>query len=243
MTAFAFLGYFVFGKLAHVFYGTANVFLRNLGPTGRLVHADVDALAESDPDALERARHASASTHSRWKALLDLDACMNCGRCEEVCPAHQSGVPLSPRKLIRDLKHHLTLGRAVAARGTRRRSGRRPPPRSRLSTASAAAAAPQPAVLEVELWGCRTCGACQRECPVYIEHVPKIVDMRRALVHDRLAHERGSAAAPQEHRRPHAPLGRVEPRPGGVVRGPRREGPRRWRHAPSGCSGSAAPAP
>ena len=179
VTAFAFLGYFVFGKLAHAFYGTANVFLRNLGPTGRLVHADVDALAETDPDALERLGTQTIDGFS-WKGLLDLDACMNCGRCEEVCPAHQSGVPLSPRKLIRDLKDHLSAVGPSLLAGAAARTPR--PPTLRLSTASAAAASAQPAVLEVELWGCRTCGACQRECPVHIEHVPKIVDMRRALV-------------------------------------------------------------
>lgn len=177
LTAFAFLAYFVFGKLAHVFTGTANVLLRSLEPTGRLVHPDVDALAESDPDSLERLGTTRIDGFT-WKALADLDACMNCGRCEAVCPAHLSGVPLSPRKLIRDLKDHLT---AVGPSLLRSRDE---------ATALEIAplygpggkGAPAPAVLDVELWGCRTCGACQRECPVFIEHVPKIVDMRRALV-------------------------------------------------------------
>ncbi len=174
-TAFAFLSYFVYGKLAHAFYGTANVLLRNLGPSGRLVHADVEALAEADPDALERLGASRIDAFS-WKALLDLDACMSCGRCEEVCPAHLSGVPLSPRKLIRDLKDHLTaVGPALLGAGATAPAGLAP----LYGTGGDAA---QPAVLEVELWGCRTCGACQRECPVFIEHVPKIVDMRRALV-------------------------------------------------------------
>ncbi len=180
LTAFAFLGYFVFGKLAHAFYGTANVFLRDLGPTGRLVHADVDALAESDPDALERLGTTAIDGFS-WKGLLDLDACMNCGRCEEVCPAHQSGVPLSPRKLIRDMKDHLTaLGPSLLARSAG--GAQAPSPALPPLYGVGGGGDPQPAVLEVELWGCRTCGACQRECPVYIEHVPKIVEMRRALV-------------------------------------------------------------
>ena len=57
-----------------------------------------------------------------------------------------------------------------------------PPPRSSPLYGVGGDGEAQPAVFEVELWGCRTCGACQRECPVHIEHVPKIVDMRRALV-------------------------------------------------------------
>jgi Fe-S oxidoreductase len=105
---------------------------------------------------------------------------MNCGRCEEVCPAHQSGVPISPRKLIRDLKDHLSaVGPSLLARSGGADAA--PPDTSPLYGVGGAGEA-LPAVLEVELWGCRTCGACQRECPVHIEHVPKIVDMRRALV-------------------------------------------------------------
>lgn len=177
-TAFAFLAYFAYGKLAHAFYGTANVVLRNLRPTGRLVHPDVETLAEVDPDALERLGTTRIDGFS-WKALLDLDACMNCGRCEAVCPAHLSGVPLSPRKLIRDLKDHLsTVGpRLLAQEAGAPAAGDLAP-----LYGPATAGAETPAVLDVELWGCRTCGACQRECPVFIEHVPKIVDMRRALV-------------------------------------------------------------
>ena len=180
VTAFTFLAYFVYGKLAHVFYGATNILLSDLGPSGRLVHADVEALADADPDALERLG-ASRIDAFPWKGLLDLDACMNCGRCEEVCPAHLSGVPLSPRKLIRDLGKHLgAVGPALLAH----RSSEEEEPLDGLAALYGVGGGdgPQPAVLEVELWGCRTCGACQRECPVFIEHVPKIVDMRRSLV-------------------------------------------------------------
>lgn len=176
-TAFAFLAYFTWGKLAHAFYGTANVLLRSLRPTGRLAHPDVEALAEADPAALEHLGTRRIDGFS-WKALLDLDACMRCGRCEAVCPAHLSGVPLSPRKLIQDLKDHLSAAgpRLLAAQAAGAAPAGLPP------LYGPGDGGPQPAVLEVELWGCRTCGACQRECPVFIEHVPKIVDMRRALV-------------------------------------------------------------
>jgi Fe-S oxidoreductase/nitrate reductase gamma subunit len=179
LTAFAFLGYFVYGKLAHVFYGSAGVLFSELGPSGRLVHADVETLADTDPGALERLGTSRIDGLS-WKGLLDLDACMSCGRCEEVCPAHQSGVPLSPRKLIRDLKDHLTeVGPALLAS---RASGAEPPAGLAPLYGPGGGDGPAPAVLEEELWGCRTCGACQRECPVFVEHVPKIVDMRRSLV-------------------------------------------------------------
>jgi Fe-S oxidoreductase/nitrate reductase gamma subunit len=165
-TAFVLLGYIGYGKLGHIVYGLLNVFFRNLGPSGRLAHPDIEELIDRDPEATLGVREIAQYS---WKSLLDLDACMNCGRCEEVCPAHLSGVALSPRKLIRDMKDHL--GATGAAGGTAAPLFGEP---SEGATA--------PAVLEEELWGCRTCGACQRECPVYIEHVPKMIDMRRYLV-------------------------------------------------------------
>jgi Fe-S oxidoreductase/nitrate reductase gamma subunit len=178
-TAFVFIAYMAYGKLNHIWYGLTNIYLRNLGPTGKLSHPDIEALAETDPDAIEVLGIDRIDQYS-WKSLLDLDACMSCGRCEEVCPAHMSGVALSPRKLIRDMKTHLTATgpELLAARAAG-------------GEGAAAELAPlfgepgegaPPAVLEEELWGCRTCGACQQECPVYIEHIPKMVDMRRHLV-------------------------------------------------------------
>jgi Fe-S oxidoreductase/nitrate reductase gamma subunit len=182
ITAFAFLGYLAWGKLAHIFYGLLSVFFRELAPTGRLTHPDIEAALDSDPDSIETLG-VERIEQLPWKSLLDLDACTNCGRCEAVCPAHMSGVALSPRKLIRDMKSHLTavgpslVGAASSGAGeVAEQPGRAP------LFGEPVAAGPQPAVSEEELWGCRTCGACQQECPVHIEHVPKIVDMRRHLV-------------------------------------------------------------
>ena len=94
MTAFGFIGYLVYGKFSHILFGLANVFFRNLGPSGKLSYPDIEELAETDPDAIETLGIQKIEQYS-WKSLLDLDACVNCGRCEEVCPAHGSGVPLS----------------------------------------------------------------------------------------------------------------------------------------------------
>jgi Fe-S oxidoreductase/nitrate reductase gamma subunit len=184
VTAFAFIGYLVYGKFSHILFGLANVFFRNLGPSGRLSYPDIEELAESDPEALDALGVRTIDQYS-WKSLLDVDACVNCGRCEDVCPAHGSGVPLSPRKLIQDMKNHLSqVGPAlVAARSTAAGDGdSEAAPDGPTLFGEATPGAPAPAVLEEEIWGCRTCGACQQECPVYVEHVPKIVDMRRHLV-------------------------------------------------------------
>ncbi len=182
LTAFAFIGYLGFGKLAHIVYGLLGIFFRDLAPSGRLTHPDIEAALETDPDSLDSLGVDKIEQLS-WKSLLDLDSCTNCGRCESVCPAHGSGVPLSPRKLIQDMKSHLVeaapglLG--AAASGDAGNGGQ--PARGPLFGESTGEGV-LPAVSEEELWGCRTCGACQQECPVFIEHVPMIVDMRRYLV-------------------------------------------------------------
>jgi len=186
VTAFGFIGYLGYAKLNHILFGLANILFRNLGPSGKLHYPDIEAAIDADPDALETLG-VNRIEQLSWKSLLDLDACVNCGRCEEACPAHASGVPLSPRKLIRDMKQHLDqVGPALlAARaggdGQPEAGGEEELERPPLF-GEAGEEGPQASVLEEELWGCRTCGACQRECPMHVEHIPKIIDMRRYLV-------------------------------------------------------------
>jgi len=178
-TALFFVGYLGHGKLAHVFYGPLNVFLRDLRGSGRLSHPDIEAMLDDQPEALESLGVTRIDGFT-WKQLLDLDSCVNCGRCEEVCPAHLSGAALSPRKLVQDLKRHLHETGPVRAAA---RSGERPLPDDLPALVGASAqGSPEPAVLDEEIWGCRTCGACQTECPVAVEHIPTIVDMRRGRV-------------------------------------------------------------
>ncbi|MFP6641635.1 MAG: heterodisulfide reductase-related iron-sulfur binding cluster [Myxococcota bacterium] len=177
VTAMAFIAYFVYGKFTHVFYGAGNILLRDLGTPGKLTHPDIDVLHEEDEEALDRLGIGEIERFS-WKSLMDLDACVNCGRCESVCPATTSGSPLSPRKLIQDMKHQLDrVGPALLSKS---RDGAEPGLLGPLIGDGENGVVP--AVLESEIWGCRTCGACMQECPMYIEHIPKIVDMRRHLV-------------------------------------------------------------
>ncbi|TAK79650.1 MAG: (Fe-S)-binding protein, partial [Dehalococcoidia bacterium] len=109
-----------------------------------------------------------------WKQLFELDACVRCGRCTEVCPANISGQPLSPMHLIQDLKAHLAnVGPAIQRH--RHETGE-------LGRELSPVALTGDVIKDETLWACRTCGACMQECPVMIEHVPTIVDMRRYLV-------------------------------------------------------------
>lgn len=158
VTALGWIAWLPYGKMLHLFTGTANVYASD--PAARP--------ARPRPLDFDAAEHLGASkiTHFTWKALLDLDACTACGRCEAVCPAHASGAPLNPRSLILDLRDHMRRhGPALAAD----------------PQAPGIPALVGETIAEATLWACTTCGACVRECPVHVEHVPKIIDMRRHL--------------------------------------------------------------
>ena len=170
ITAFIFIGYMGFGKFNHIWYGIMNITFRNLNPSGKLEFVDIEESMENNPDDIENLG-VEKIEHYSWKGLLDLDACTNCGRCQDVCPAYGSGVPLSPKKLIQDMKLHLSeTGHSKFSKKQEKNEGK------------LFGDEENSAVLEEELWGCRTCGACQEECPVFIEHIPKMIDMRRHLV-------------------------------------------------------------
>ncbi len=116
----------------------------------------------------------------RWNQLLSFDACVQCGKCEAACPAFAAGQPLNPKKLIQDLVTGMVGGSDAAYAGSPtpglavgRHSGE--PNRSIVSS-----------LIEADtIWSCTTCRACVQECPMLIEHVDAIVDMRRnqTLVH------------------------------------------------------------
>ncbi|MDZ7399499.1 MAG: heterodisulfide reductase-related iron-sulfur binding cluster [candidate division KSB1 bacterium] len=158
VTAFAFIAYIPFSKLIHIFTSAANIYFRSLTPKGALPFMDLDK-AESFG--------AGKITDFSWKHLLDLDACTRCGRCQDQCPAYLSGKPLSPKKIVLDLLAKLNEdGRKLLSGQTLENN----PP----LVGSAVAAD--------EIWACTTCRACIEACPVFIEHVDKIVELRRDRV-------------------------------------------------------------
>lgn len=110
----------------------------------------------------------------RWNQLLSFDACVQCGKCEAACPAFAAGQPLNPKKLIQDLVTGMVGGSDAAYAGS-------PTPGIPVGKHQGAPNKPLISTLiEAEtLWSCTTCRACVQECPMLIEHVDAIVDMRR----------------------------------------------------------------
>ncbi|HET8903416.1 MAG TPA: (Fe-S)-binding protein [Saccharospirillum sp.] len=119
-------------------------------------------------------------TDFAWNQLLGFDACVQCGRCEAVCPAFAAGQPLNPKKLIQDMVVGLSGGTDAGYHG------------SAYPGKSVGEAKGNPGQVIVDglvsaetLWSCTTCRACVEECPMMIEHVDAIVDMRRFLTQER----------------------------------------------------------
>ncbi|MDO9068895.1 MAG: heterodisulfide reductase-related iron-sulfur binding cluster, partial [Deltaproteobacteria bacterium] len=104
-----------------------------------------------------------------WKDLLDSFACTECGRCQNVCPASITGKPLNPRGVIHDIKVNLLNNADQLKRGEK-------PGMSLIGDDG------EGSVSEESIWGCTTCGACMEACPVFIEQMPKIIQLRRHLV-------------------------------------------------------------
>ncbi|WP_110655566.1 (Fe-S)-binding protein [Salinicola halimionae] len=126
----------------------------------------------------------------QWEQLLGFDACVQCGRCQAVCPAFAAGQPLNPKKLIQDMVVGMAGGTDSGYAG----SGY---PGIEVGKHHGASAEPiVPQLVEAEtLWACTTCRACVEECPMMIEHVDAIVDMRRFITLERgETPEKGAAA-------------------------------------------------
>ncbi|GAB1133031.1 MAG: dimethylglycine demethylation protein DgcB [Shewanella algae] len=112
----------------------------------------------------------------KWNQLLGFDACVQCGKCEAMCPAFAAGQPLNPKKLIQDMVVGLAGGSDKHYAGS-------PYPGKEVGCATGGAHNPivNGLVQAETLWSCTTCRACVEECPMMIEHVDAIVDMRRFL--------------------------------------------------------------
>ncbi len=155
------------GKHFHVVTSIPAVFLRNLDPPGRLPPAP-EFEGEIGVSAVER---------FRWRQMLDFYTCTECGRCQDVCPAYNSGLSLSPKLLMMGLRDHLM--ERGAGSGERRAKSEE---RGAKSEERLAKSLVGDVITDEVLWACTTCYACDQECPLFIEHITPIVDMRRHLV-------------------------------------------------------------
>ena len=175
LTILGFLAYLPRSKHLHIASAAFNVWYGRTGPGGRL-----EPLVFDDPDIPEEDIRFGAGTAAdlTWKQMLDTYSCTECGRCQDACPAFATGKVLSPKLLIMGLRDQVFAdgGSIVQARAA-----------SDGGDAGAAAAidlvslVPN-AVPEESIWDCVTCGACVQACPVSIEHIDHIVDLRRHLV-------------------------------------------------------------
>ncbi len=160
-----FLNLLPLSKHFHIITGLPNVFFRKLEPTGALSKMDLENSERFGTSRIDQ---------FDWKQMLDMYSCTECGRCSLQCPATASGKPLAPRQLLLDLRDYLYehQGEMIEKRLTKKEGevgenivGER-------------------LIHDDVLWSCTTCGACEDACPVMIEYVDKIVDMRRHLVQE-----------------------------------------------------------
>ncbi|MEK7354384.1 MAG: (Fe-S)-binding protein [Chloroflexota bacterium] len=176
LTVLFVLVFIAYSRYLHVVASVFNVFFRSPLPVGVLRTINLET-AESFG--------ASKITDFTWKQMLDLYACVVCGQCQERCPAYASGKTLNPKKLVQDLKNHLLkvgpdLVKAQKAQG-----------KAEGATATPAVSTPPDKALagtvitEDDIWACTTCRSCDVVCPVAVDHIDKIVDMRRNLVMER----------------------------------------------------------
>ena len=191
--------YLPYSKHLHIITSEPNVYLMNLEPRGALRKMDLEA----DPPPGGGATFGAAALRDlTWRHLLDPLACTECGRCMEFCPASYSGKTLSPKHLMEGLRDQIVAAETalVAAAGAQRAAKGTSNGSNGGSTDGAAAAEAglslakqralealslpivDAAIPEEAVWQCTTCGWCVEGCPVLIEHVDTIVEIRRNLV-------------------------------------------------------------
>jgi Fe-S oxidoreductase/nitrate reductase gamma subunit len=175
-----FIAYIPYSRLLHIITTPANHFFASLKPTGYIEPIrDIENQESFGVSKLEE---------FTWKQIFDSDACTRCGRCQDGCPAYLTGKHLSPKKLVQDIKTHWL---EIAPAAIKAKVAAVPAAEGAEAAApvaeAAEGAAPGKALLgDVvsmhELWDCTNCMYCVENCSASIEHVQKIIDMRRYKV-------------------------------------------------------------
>lgn len=172
---FAFLNYIPHSKHFHVFLAFPNVYYSKLKPAAYISNMEavttevkiaMGIISEEEAGTEEVARFGAKDVRDlTWKSLADAYTCTECGRCTDVCPANITGKKLSPRKIIMDTRDRLEIvGKGVAKEGDSFDDNK---------------ALWGDFISPEELWACTTCNACTTECPVNIDHVSIIMELRR----------------------------------------------------------------
>jgi len=182
LMVFAFLNYLPYSKHLHIALAFPNTYYANLESKGKFtnmeaVTAEVKLMldpsadpfaAAADPSAVPQRFGAKDVTDLSWKNLLDAYSCTECGRCTSACPANITGKKLSPRKIMMDTRDRLTeVGENIKKHGKDCQDGK-----SLLGDY----------ITEEEIWACTSCNACVQECPINIDPLSIIIDLRRFLV-------------------------------------------------------------
>ena len=187
----AFLNFLPMGKHFHIITGLPTVYFQRLAPMGQLSKLDLENAQSFGVAKL---------TDLSWKEILDTYSCTECGRCQTFCPTYDTGKPLTHKEMNRAIRQHaqqvapslpLPIGALLS------RMNRVPAASNGHDGAASNAGLQLSAELAVKLpplvgdagvlpdetiWACTTCGWCEQACPVFIEQLPRIVDMRRHLV-------------------------------------------------------------
>lgn len=177
-----FMAYLPYSKHLHIFFAFPNVYFSNLNPKGKFnnlesVKKEVQLMMDpnADPyaapaegDAAPVSFGAKDATDLSWKQLLDAYSCTECGRCTSECPANGTGKKLSPRKIMMDTRDRITeIGHGIDKNGADFKDGK---------------TLLHDYITPEELWACTTCNACVQACPVNIDPLSIIIDLRRSLV-------------------------------------------------------------
>jgi len=176
----AFLNYIPYSKHFHIFLAFPNTWYANLNPKGYFTNPENitrEVKLMLDPSETPPASTADGSPQRfgardvfdlTWKQLMDAYSCTECGRCTSVCPANITGKQLSPRKIMMDTRDRLEeVGKIIDTNKEFKEDGK-----SLLNNY----------ITPEELWACTTCNACVEACPVLIDPLSIIVDLRRYLV-------------------------------------------------------------
>ena len=181
LMVYTFMNYLPYSKHLHIFMAFPNTYYSKLEPKGQftnmqsvtnevklMLDPNADPYAAAPSDAAPARFGAKDVTDLTWKNLMDAYSCTECGRCTSACPANTTGKLLSPRKIMMDTRDRMVeLGDFKRKNGPDAEDGK-----SLLGSY----------ITEEELWACTSCNACVQECPVNIDPLSIIIDLRRFLV-------------------------------------------------------------